>query len=69
MGSASSVPAVYEKEARGITLMLVVLTTVAVASRMLSRRLQRAKTSLDDYLVVVAYVCIHAYSLFVVFLD
>lgn len=57
MGSASSVPANYEKEARGITVMLIVLTTVGIISRMLSRSLQRANISVDDYLVVLSYVC------------
>ncbi|KAF2198553.1 hypothetical protein GQ43DRAFT_443243 [Delitschia confertaspora ATCC 74209] len=56
MGSAGSVPAVYDKPARSVLWMLVTVTSLAVASRLLSRRIQRAKLALDDYLTVVAYV-------------
>jgi hypothetical protein len=56
MGSAGSVPADFEAEARGIALMLIVLTTLTIISRLISRSVQHAKLSTDDYLVVLGYV-------------
>jgi len=56
MGSAGSVPAEFESEARGIAVMLIVLTTLAIISRLISRSFQRAKIGIDDYLVVLGYV-------------
>ncbi|KAF2875656.1 hypothetical protein BDV95DRAFT_603066 [Massariosphaeria phaeospora] len=56
MGNAGSVPAVYNEPARGLTIMFIVLTTVATVSRMIARRLQKVKISGDDYMVIVAYL-------------
>jgi hypothetical protein len=58
MGSAGSVPAVYDDPARRVTILFIVLTTLAIISRGISRHLQRAKLGIDDVLVYVAYVCI-----------
>jgi hypothetical protein len=66
MGSAGSRPADYESEARGITVMLIVLTTVAIISRLISRSLQRVKVSADDYLMYIGYVSTHMYGLWIV---
>ncbi|KAF2728641.1 hypothetical protein EJ04DRAFT_516464 [Polyplosphaeria fusca] len=56
MGSAGSKPADYESEARGITVMLIVLTTVAIASRLTARYFQPVRTGSDDYAVVLGYL-------------
>ncbi|TVY15592.1 hypothetical protein LARI1_G004613 [Lachnellula arida] len=59
MGNAGSVPADYTGPARGITSMLIALTTVAVISRTISRYIQRARFSGDDALLWIAYVIDH----------
>lgn len=56
MGSAGSKPADFESEARGIAVMLIVLTTVAIISRLISRYFQPVKIGTDDYVVALGYV-------------
>ncbi|KAF2688529.1 hypothetical protein K458DRAFT_330926 [Lentithecium fluviatile CBS 122367] len=56
MGNAGSVPATYDAPARGITVMLVVLTTLSMLSRTVSRRLQGASFGIDDGCVIIAYI-------------
>ncbi|KAF2012234.1 hypothetical protein BU24DRAFT_272779 [Aaosphaeria arxii CBS 175.79] len=55
MGANSSVPAVYNAPAYGILSLDVVLTTSAVIGRLLSRRVMKARPSVDDYLAYLAY--------------
>lgn len=42
----------------GVTTMLIVLTSVAVAARVAARRMTRAKIATDDFLVFAAQVSI-----------
>jgi hypothetical protein len=56
MGANNSLPAVYDASAYAIMSLNVVLTTVALGGRMLSRRLMKAAYATDDYLAYVAYV-------------
>jgi hypothetical protein len=56
MGNAGSVPAVYDEPARGITVLLLVLTTVCVIARMSSRSLQGLKLGIDDFMTLLAFV-------------
>ncbi|PVI03033.1 hypothetical protein DM02DRAFT_626253 [Periconia macrospinosa] len=55
MGSANSIPAVYDQPARIITIMFTVLTALSMAARIISRRLQKAKLGYDDISVYIAY--------------
>lgn len=56
MGNAGSVPADYSDAARGITVLFIVLTTIAIISRVLSRSIQRVDYNIDDILIYFGYV-------------
>ena len=56
MGSSHSVPAVYDKEARNIAIMFTVLTTFAMAARITSGYIKKAKFGLDDAFIYTTYV-------------
>ncbi|EPE31713.1 hypothetical protein GLAREA_12469 [Glarea lozoyensis ATCC 20868] len=60
MGSAHSVPADFTQPARGITVALLVITSIGIICRILSRRIQRASLGLDDILVYIAFVNEHS---------
>ncbi|KAF2195522.1 hypothetical protein K469DRAFT_681829 [Zopfia rhizophila CBS 207.26] len=55
MGSANSVPAVYDAPARSILALDIILTTVALVGRMASRKMMKATLAADDYLTYIAY--------------
>ncbi|TGO61970.1 hypothetical protein BCON_0023g00280 [Botryotinia convoluta] len=56
MGNAGSVPADYSDSARGITILFIVLTTIAIISRTLSRTIQKVHYNIDDILINIGYV-------------
>jgi hypothetical protein len=57
MGANNSIPAVYDAPAYSIMILDIVLTTAALAARVLSRMVMKAGPATDDYLAYLAYVC------------
>ena len=58
MGSNTSIPAKYDVQANGCLSAFIVLTTVAIVARGVSRRILKAPFGADDALAYLAYVCI-----------
>lgn len=56
MGANNFLPAAHDAPAYGILILDVVLTTAALAGRMVSRRLMKASLSIDDSLAYIAYL-------------
>jgi hypothetical protein len=57
MGSNTSIPAKYDAQAYGCLSAFIVLTTVAIIARGVSRRMLKAPFGADDALAYLAYVC------------
>jgi hypothetical protein len=56
MGSNTSIPAKYDSQANGCLSGFIVLTTIAIIARGVSRRLLKAPFGADDALAYLAYV-------------
>ena len=56
MGANNSIPAVYDTPAYSIMILDIVLTTAALAARIMSRMIMKAGRATDDYLAYLAYV-------------
>ncbi|KAF2108667.1 hypothetical protein BDV96DRAFT_652606 [Lophiotrema nucula] len=55
MGANNSIPANYDAPAYAILVLDILLTTLAVVGRTVSRRIQKATPASDDWLAYVAY--------------
>lgn len=56
MGSNSSTPAKYDPQANGCLSAFIVLTTITIIARGVSRRLSKAPFGAHDALAYLAYV-------------
>jgi hypothetical protein len=56
MGSANSMPANYSAAAYGVLTIEIILTIAVVCGRIVSRRMMKATTAMDDHLCYLAFV-------------